>query len=142
MNRRTMLFFALLAAPTLVNAQLDALRSMKDPLTGLLRSQLGVTEDQAAGGVGSILTLAQEKLIKGDFDKIAQLVPSASTYMAQAKSLGAVTGPIKDMKGLQAALGRLAMSPETQAKFVPAVTDYIGKAGGDSVRKLLAGVLK
>ena len=142
MNRRTMLFFALLAAPTLVNAQLDALRSMKDPLTGLLRSQLGVTEDQAAGGVGSILTLAQEKLIKGDFDRIAQVVPSAGKYMAQAKSLGAVTGPIKDMKGLQAALGRLAMSPETQAKFVPAVTDYIGKAGGDSVQKLLAGVLK
>jgi Protein of unknown function VcgC/VcgE (DUF2780) len=142
MNRRRILLFALLAAPSLASAQLDALLSMKDPLTGFLGSQLGVTEDQAAGGVGSILTLAQEKLIKGDFDKITQFVPSASKYMAQAKSLGAVTGPIKDMRGLQAALGRLAMSPETQAKFVPAVTDYIGKAGGDSVRKLLAGVLK
>jgi hypothetical protein len=123
-------------------AQLDSLLSMKDPLTGLLKGQLGVTEDQAAGGVGSILTLAQEKLIKGDFDKITQVVPGASKYMAQAKSLGAVTGPIKDMKGLQAALGRLAMSPEVQAKFVPAVTDYIGKAGGGSVQKLLAGALK
>jgi hypothetical protein len=46
------------------------------------------------------------------------------------------------MNGLQAALGRLAMSPEVQAKFVPAVTDYIGKAGGGSVQKLLAGALK
>jgi hypothetical protein len=132
----------LLSAPSLAWSQLDSLLSMKDPLTGLLKGQLGVTEDQAAGGVGSILTLAQEKLIKGDFDKIAQVVPGASKYMAQAKSLGAVTGPIKDMNGLQAALGRLAMSPEVQAKFVPAVTDYIGKAGGGSVQKLLAGALK
>jgi hypothetical protein len=34
------------------------------------------------------------------------------------------------MNGLQAALGRLAMSPETQAKFVPAVMDYVGNVGG------------
>src|SRR5262245_29528893 len=141
MKRRTFLLFALLA-PSAASAQLDALKSMKDPFTGLLQSQLGITENQAAGGIGSYLTLAQEKLIKGDFDKITQLVPGAGKYMAQAKSLGAVTGPIKDMKGLQAALGKLAVSPETRAKFVPAVTDYIGKAGGESVQKLLAGVLK
>src|SRR5262245_47418180 len=107
MNLRTILFLAL-AAPSIAGAQsIDMLKSMKDPMTALLGSQLGVSENQAAGGVGSILTLAQEKLIKGDFDKIAQVVPGASKYMAEAKSLGAVTGPIKDMKGLQAALGRL-----------------------------------
>jgi hypothetical protein len=142
MTRRIVLLMALLV-PLATSAQsLDSLRSLKDPFTALLRSQLGVTEDQAAGGIGSILTLAQEKLIKGDFDKIAQVIPGASNYMAQAKSLGAVTGPIKDMKGLQDALGRLAMSPEMRAKFVPAVTNYVGKAGGESVQKLLAGVLK
>ena len=142
MNRRSILLLAL-AVPSIARAQSwDALKSMKDPMTALLGNQLGVTENQAAGGVGAMLTLAQEKLVKGDFDMIAQAVPGASKYMAQAKSLGAVTGPIKDMKGLQAALGRLAMSPEVQAKFVPAVTDYIGKAGGESVQKMLAGVLK
>ena len=142
MTRRIVLLIALLAPLTTSAQYLDSLKSLQDPLMGMLQSQLGVTQDQAAGGIGSILTLAQEKLIKGDFDKIAQLVPGASKYMAQAKSLGAVTGPIKDMKGLQDALGRLAMSPETRAKFVPAVTNYIGKAGGESVQKLLAGVLK
>ena len=143
MKRRTILFAAL-AMPLAVSAQsLDSLRALGgDSLTGLLRSQLGVTENQAAGGVGSMLTLAQEKLIKGDFDKIAQIVPGASKYMEQAKSLGAVTGPIKDMKGLQAALGKLAMSPDVQKKFVPAVTSYIGKVGGESTQKLLAGVFK
>jgi len=143
MTRRIVLLIALLMPLTAPAQSLDSLRKLADPsLTGLLKSQLGVTENQAAGGIGSMLVLAQEKLIKGDFDKIAALVPGASGYMATAKSLGAVTGPIKDMKGLQSALGRLAMSPEMQAKFVPEVTNYLGKAGGPSVQKLLAGVFK
>ena len=143
MTRRIVLLIALLMPLAAPAQSLDSLRSLAAPsLTGLLKSQLGVTENQAAGGVGSMLVLAQEKLIKGDFDRIAAVVPGASNYMATAKSLGAVTGPIKDMKGLQAALGRLAMSPDVRAKFVPAVTDYIGKAGGPSVQKLLAGVFR
>jgi hypothetical protein len=141
MKRRTILLLGLIA-PSIARAQsLDMLKSMGDPLTAYLGSHLGVTENQATGGVGAILTLAQERLVKGDFDKIAQVVPGASKYIAEAKSLGAVTGPIKDMNGLQAALGRLAMSPEVRAKFVPAVRDYIGRAGGDSVKKLLARAL-
>ena len=52
----------------------------------------------------------------------AQVVPGASKYMAEARNLGAVTAPVKDMKGLQAALGRLGISPEMAAKFVPAAT--------------------
>lgn len=142
MTRRIVLLIALLVPLATPAQSLDSLLSMKDPFTGLVQSQLGVTENQAAGGIGSMLILAQEKLIKGDFDMVAQAVPGANKYMAQAKSLGAVTGPVKDMKGLQAAFGRLAMSPEMQAKFVPAVTNYIGKAGGPTVQKLLAGVFK
>jgi hypothetical protein len=40
------------------------------------------------------------------------------------------------------ALGKLGISPEQASKFVPTVTDYLGKAGGSSVQKVLAGVLK
>jgi hypothetical protein len=145
MNRRIALLITLLALPAWASAtDLESLTSSlkSSPLTGMLTSQLGVTEKQATGGVGSILTLAQEKLIKGDFDKIAAVVPGASKYMDQAKKLGAVTGPIKDMNGLKAALGRLAMSPDTISKFVPAVSNFVGKAGGSEVGSLLAGVLK
>ena len=144
MTRRIALLIALLVPLAAPAQSLDSLRHMADSasLTGLLKSQLGVTENQAAGGVGSMLVLAQERLIKGDFDKIAALVPGASGYMATAKSLGAVTGPIKDMKGLQSAFGRLAMSPEAQKQFVPVVTNYLSKAGGSSVQKLLGGVFK
>ncbi|HEY7378793.1 MAG TPA: DUF2780 domain-containing protein [Steroidobacteraceae bacterium] len=145
MNRRIALLIALLALPAWASAtDLESLTSSlkSSPLTSMLTSQLGVTEKQATGGVGSILTLAQEKLIKGDFDKVAAVVPGASKYMDQAKKLGAVTGPIKDMNGLKSALGRLAMSPDTINKFVPAVSNFVGKAGGSEVGNLLAGVLK
>ena len=116
--------------------------ALKDPLTSMLTSKLGVTGDQAKGGVGSYLTLAKEKLAKGDFDKIAALVPGASKYMDSAKQLGAVSGPLGNLAGLNGALGKLGIKPETAATFVPTVTDYLGKAGGSSVTKMLGSVMK
>ena len=72
MNRRW-LIGALTALPVVAGAQsLDSLKgllSSTDPIVGALKSALGVTDNQAQGGLGSILTLAQEHLAKGDFDK-------------------------------------------------------------------------
>ena len=145
MNRR-MLLLATLSLPLTALAQTPSLSSLasglKDPLLNVLKSQLGVTEDQAKGGVGSYLLLAQEKLAKGDFDKVAALVPGASKYMDSAKKLGAVTGPLKNAAGLNGALSKLGMKSETASRFAPAVTDYLGTAGGDSVKTMLAGILK
>lgn len=146
MNRRHALL-TLVAIPLGVHAQgMSGLGSMasslKDPLVGLLTSQLGITENQAQGGIGSYLTLAKEKLAKGDFDKIAGLIPGASKYMDSAKKLGAVTGPVGNLAGLNGSLGKLGMAPDTVAKFAPTVTDAVGKIGGDSVTKMLAGIMK
>lgn len=145
MNRRILLL-ATLSLPLTTFAETPSLGSltsgMKDPLMSLLKSQLGVTEDQAKGGIGSYLLLAQEKLAKGDFDKVAGLVPGASKYMEYAKKLGAVTGPLKNLAGLNSSLTKLGMKSETVSKFAPTVTNYLGTAGGDSVKQMLMGVLK
>lgn len=143
MKRRTLVIM-LAALPLAVAAQTPSSLSsaLKNPLLGALTSQLGVSEDQARGGVGSYLTLLQEKLAKGDFDKIASLVPGASGYLESAKKLGAVTGPLKNLQGLNGALGKLGMNADTIAKFTPAVTNYLGKLGGPSVESMLAGALK
>jgi len=145
MQRRTLLA-ALGFLPLLAHAQTPSLESLtsatKNPLLGALTSQLGVTENQARGGVGSYLTLLQEKLAKGDFDKIASLVPGASGYVDSAKKLGAVTGPLKNLQGLNGALGTRGMNAETVAKFTPLVTNYLGKLGGPTVQSMLAGALK
>ena len=145
MNRRW-LIGALTALPAVAGAQsLDSLKgllSSTDPIVGALKSALGVTDNQAQGGLGSLLTLAQEHLAKGDFDKIAQVVPGSQKYLDAAKKLGAVTGPVKNSAGLNSAYSRLGIAPETAAKFTPTVLDTVGKVGGDSVKNLLAGALK
>lgn len=146
MNRRILLlatlslpFTAMAQAPSSITSMAAGL---KDPLLSLLKSQLGVTEDQAKGGVGSYLLLAQEKLAKGDFDKVAALIPGASKYMDSAKKLGAVAGPLKNVAGLNSSLTKLGMKSETVSKFAPTVTNYLGTAGGPGVKSMLAGVLK
>jgi hypothetical protein len=142
MNRRWILA-ALAMLPAVAGAQFGNLRSLVgDPLVGALKSSLGITDAQAEGGLGSILTLAQEKLAKGDFDKVAQVIPGSQKYLDAAKKLGAVTGPLGNSAGLNSAFSRLGMAPETAAKFTPTVLDAVEKVGGESVRDLLAGALK
>ena len=41
-------------------------------MIGAFTSSVGVTEEQAMGGVGAMLTLAQEKLTSGQFDQVAK----------------------------------------------------------------------
>lgn len=113
-----------------------------DTLTKLLTSQLGVTQNQATGGVGSVLTLAKEKLSGMDFNAITKLIPGSDTFMKAAKDLGAVTGPIGDKAGLEAAFSRLGMGADRVPKFVQTMGDFVGKAGGDSTRNLLSSLLK
>jgi hypothetical protein len=135
MHRRTVIVggLALVAVASIGHAQFDPL--------ALLSRSLGMSKDQTEGGLGSILTLAQEKLVKGDFDKVAAAIPGASKYLEQAKALGAVAGPLKDVAGLKGALGKLGIDEATASKFLSAVPDVVSKLGGNDVGKLLSGVL-
>jgi hypothetical protein len=117
-------------------------QTLPNPLMTTLMSVLGVTKDQAEGGLGAILTLAQEKLVKGDYDKIAAVIPGASKYLEKAKALGAVVGPLSNLAGLNGALGKLGINPATAAKFIPQVTNYVGKVGGKETGALLASALR
>lgn len=143
MNRRD-LFLALSVLPFSARAMDfgSLAAAVKDPLIALVMNQLNINDDQAKGGVGSVLTLLKEKLSLKDFGKIAKLVPNAAKYMDSAKSLGAVSGPLKNAAGLNGALGKLGMDTDTTAKFVPTVTDFLGNAGGDKVKGLLAKALQ
>lgn len=137
MNRRT-LAFALVMFSVAGSA---SAQSLPNPLMTSLMSSLGVTQDQAEGGLGSMLTLAQEKLAAGDFDKIAGVIPGASKYLDKAKSLGAVAGPLANAAGLSGAFSKLGISPATASKFIPKVTKYVGKVGGKDLGSKLASAL-
>ena len=122
-------------------SQVQSMAGDSSGLTSLLTKQLGVTDTQATGGVGSMLKLAQEKLAAGDFDKIAKAIPGSDKYLASAKQLlgGANVG---DKAGLQSAFSKLGMSPSMVDKFTPIVTQFVGGTGGEQAKNLLASVLK
>lgn len=122
-------------------AQMQSM-GVTDPLISALTGQLNVTTDQAQGGVGSILTLAKEKLSGMDFSTLTKLIPGADTYMKAAKDLGAVTGPIGDKAGLMSSFSKLGMGSDMVGKFSAVLSDFVGKAGGEPVKNILAAVLK
>lgn len=109
-------------------------------ITSILSSKFGFTADQSSAAVGSILSYAQGKLPAADYNKVAATIPSAADNVNAAKSSGAVTGPIADPAGLNAALGKLGISPAIAGQVIPVVTEYVGKVGGPQVGKLLSGL--
>ena len=141
MQRRTLITtglalfaFVAMGLPSTSHAAFDAYE--------MAGKALGLSKDQLQGGLGSVLKLAQEKLQKGDFDKLAAAIPGASGYLDKAKSLGAVNGPLKDVGGLNAALGKLGIKPDTASKFLSELPGIVSKTGGEDAGKLLSSVLK
>ncbi|BCA53054.1 hypothetical protein W02_01940 [Nitrospira sp. KM1] len=113
-----------------------------ETLTKLLSNQLGVTANQATGGVGSMLTLAKERLSGMDFNTLSTFIPGADSFMKSAKDLGAVTGPVGDQAGLKSAFSRLGMGQDMVPKFNQTVSDFVGKTGGEKAQNILAAALK
>jgi hypothetical protein len=145
-SRRDALKFLAAVAPAALLVGCESLPMLGDKggdISSVIGKQLGLSGDQAKGGIGSVLALAKEKLGGGDFDKIAKVIPGADKYLKAATDSGAVAGgKVGDMKGLSAALGRLGLNADQTAKLPPAVTEQVGKLGGGDLKSLLAGVLK
>jgi len=110
-------------------------------LTSLLTKELGVSENQANGGVGSMLQLAKAKLSAGEFDSIAKVIPGSQKYLDTAKKLLGGSD-VTDASGLQSAFSKLGMSPDMVNKFKPILTNYVGQLGGPQVKSLLESALK
>jgi hypothetical protein len=132
--RNAALILASLAVAILLGC---ASTSSPTSLVDSLSSGLGISADQAAGGVGSVLNYAQTKLEPMDYQKVANTIPGASHYIQKAADLGATTGPITDRAGLSASLSKLGLSPETGTKLTQEVVKYVDKMGGKSVKGLL-----
>jgi hypothetical protein len=141
MQRRTIISSGVALIALLAVGLPSASHAAIDPYE-MVAKTLGLSKDQLQGGLGSVLKLAQEKLQKGDFDKLAAAIPGASGYLDKAKSLGAVSGPLKDLGGLNAALGKLGISQDTASKFLSELPGLVSKTGGEDAGKLLSSVLK
>ena len=120
-------------------------------LVGLLTSQLGVSEQQASGGAGSLLDFAKGQMSAADFDVVTQALPDVGTLVGSAPSggssmlgsssslLSGASGGLEGAAGVAGAFSELGMSPEMVNQFVPVILDYAKSAGNEQVMQLLQG---
>ena len=125
-------------------------------ILSMLTEQLGVTEDQAKGGAGAIFNLAKEKLGDADFGKVAEAVPGMEELLGAAPASGGLAGVVgglaSKLGGGAGKLGSLAslaggfkdlgMDSGMVGKFIPIILSFVQSKGGDSIKNILAGVLK
>lgn len=140
---------------------------MNDVL-GRIAAQLGMSPDQAQAGAGSVFQLIRESASKMDFDQLVQAVPQASSWMKKAAGvqaapaatplggLGDLLGQATEMFGggsggaggglagvgqVIAVLSKLGIDPDTAAKFLPMLLQFLqSKAGADLLGRLAGSV--
>jgi hypothetical protein len=140
MKRRPFLHSIILAAAASHGCAGTGSSSTSDVVSSLT-SQLGVTPQQATGGVGSMLSYAKSQLSPSDFGTVASALPGADSYMKLASAaLGG--GAIDTPAALGSAFSRLGMSPDMVNKFAPVVADYAGKYGSAAAKNVLTGLFK
>ena len=145
MKRRLMLCAVLvgfLFLPSVGESQIPGIPGVSTDLISSLSKVLGgASPTQTAGAAGSIFGLAKSRLSAGDFDKVSKAVPGMD---AMLKAAPATTGtvPKTGLDSLTSSFTKLGLKPEMVAQAIPIITQFVTKAGGADLGKLLAGVLK
>ena len=126
-----------------------------------LVSNLGVGEDQAKGGAGLILKLAQDKLGGGEFAKVASAIPGSDVLLGSAPTeesgggmMGALGGMAAGMMGgnqagglaslmsLAGGFSKLGMDGNMVTKFFPIILSFVQQKGGADIAGILSKALQ
>ena len=123
-------------------------------LVAQLTKALGVQANQAQGGAGLLLKLAQSKL-GGDFSKVAAVVPGALELIKSApeaggaaKMLGGLAGALgggkagglADLASLAGGFGQLKLDPSMVGKFIPQILAFMQSKGGQEAAQMLTKI--
>jgi hypothetical protein len=132
-------------------------------LVGMLTSQLGVTEPQAAGGAGALFGMAKGALSESDYGQVAGALTGIEDLISQAPEIsqkksdmagkiGGMTAGMGSLKGIADSVGGMALVTDQFAKlgldegmvsqFIPIILSYANSAGGETVMNLLKSVWK
>ncbi len=109
-------------------------------LTNMLVNRLGITPEQASGGAGALLQIAQSRMKPDDFAKLSAKIPDVQQLLSVVpglkpqSGLGGLAGKLASLSG-DSSIGtaltavsifqQLGMKPETMQKFVPVVMEYV-----------------
>ncbi len=123
---------------------------MNNTLVSQLTSQLGVSEQQASGGAGLLLSLARDKLSGEQFAEIAKTVPGIDGLLAAVPAGGGTLGMLGkmvggragDLAGLASGFSKLGMDTGMVQKFIPVIMGYVQQHGGAGIDALLQQALR
>lgn len=136
----------------------QAEQPQSNDLVGSVMSQLGLSQNQAEGGLGSLLSLAQSSLGSNDFSSIADSIPGVDGLLGAVPELDSDSG----MSGLLSKAGglgeslqggamvydafeKLGISKDLAAPMIDIVKSYLetnGSAGtSDLLMKGLGSIL-
>lgn len=146
MKRILMVALAALAVSALAYAADDG------SLVQTLTKQLGVTDDQAAGGAGAIFQYAKTSLPSADYSKVENAVPESTDLIKKAPPTDSTTSAVGGMlgksgstaagtAGLVSSFQKLGLSSDMVGKFTPIVVNYAEQKGGAEVGGILKKVL-
>ncbi|ABZ74882.1 conserved hypothetical protein [Shewanella halifaxensis HAW-EB4] len=131
-------------------AKVQTQQAQSNDLVGAVMSQLGLSQTQAEGGLGSILSLAQSTLGSSDFSSISDSIPGIDGLLSAAPELDSDSG----MSGLLSKAGdlgqslqggamvydafeKLGISKELAAPMVDIVKSYLDTNGSAGTSNLL-----
>ncbi len=152
-------FYGMIAALVLAFGGANAGNAQTSDLVGMLTSQLGVSQQQASGGAGSLLSFAKDQMSAGDFDVVSSELPDVDSLIGAAPdtgssalgSLGALSsgssllggssGGLGDMAGVASTFSDLGLSPDMVTQFVPVILEYAQTTCSEQAMQLLQGAL-
>lgn len=126
-----------------------------DDLIRRLRKELGVSKDQAKGGLVAVMRAGQQNLSRKDFDQFVADIPGADRLLKDApppSALSSLAGGLGSLLGGRSAAGRwaglaasfaeLGIDLDTAKRFGPIVIDYVQKHGGEDLVEKMKVALK
>jgi hypothetical protein len=126
-----------------------------DDLIRKLTKDLGVSREQARGGLVALLRAGQQNMNRTDFEQFVADIPGADTLLKNAPTpstlsslagglgslLGGRSGPGR-WAGLAASFTELGIDLQTARKFGPIVIEYVRQHGGENLVEQIRSALK
>ena len=115
--------------------------SMVDPIVSALAKD-GLSTQQAAGGAGALLGLAQTQLTTDQFNSLSAGVGGADKYINQARNMTGETGPISSMSQVQGMFSKMGISPEQGAELTKNFGEFVSSKVGGPLGETVKGIMK
>ncbi len=94
-------------------------------------SQLPVSDKQAAGGVGSLLSLAQNQLSDSNSSELESLMPGLDQLTSLASTSSSLS-KISDMEAVNKVFNQLGLDSSMVTQYAPIILQYLTSQGASS----------